>query len=51
MKEQQVDAQEVIAELQSEIADKALQIALLKAQVKDLKDQAAENHDHQGGEQ
>ncbi len=34
---EKVDANEVIAELQSEIADKALTIALLKSQLKDAK--------------
>lgn len=32
-----VDANEVIVNLQQEIADKALQIALLKSQLKDAK--------------
>lgn len=41
---EKVDANEVIAELQSDIAEKALQIALLKAQLKDAKSkQAKEN--------
>lgn len=41
---QKIDANEVIAELQSEIAEKSLQIALLKAQLKDAKSkQAKEN--------
>lgn len=35
-KNNQVNAQAVIVELQKEIADKALQIAMLKAQVADL---------------
>lgn len=35
-KNNQVNAQAVIVELQKEIADKALQIAMLKAQVTDL---------------
>lgn len=35
-KNNQVNAQAVIVELQNEIADKALQIAMLKAQVADL---------------
>ena len=35
--DQKIDANEVIAELQSEIAEKALQIALLKAQLKAAK--------------
>lgn len=40
---EKVDANEVIAELQNEIADKALTIALLKSQLKDAKkDQAPE---------
>lgn len=34
---EKINANEVIAELQNEIADKALQIALLKAQRKDAK--------------
>lgn len=34
---QKIDANEVIANLQQEIADKALQIALLKSQLKDAK--------------
>ena len=34
---EKVDANEVITELQSEIAEKALQIALLKTQLKDAK--------------
>ena len=34
---EKVDANEVIAELQSDIAEKALQIALLKAQLKAAK--------------
>lgn len=42
--EQQVNANEVIANLQNEIAEKSLQIALLKAQLKDAKSkQAKEN--------
>lgn len=40
---EKVNANEVIAELQNEIADKALTIALLKSQLKDAKkDQAPE---------
>lgn len=35
-KNNQVNAQAVIVELQKEIADKALQIAMLKAQITDL---------------
>lgn len=35
-KNNQVNAQAVIVELQKEIADKALQIAILKAQITDL---------------
>lgn len=35
--DQKIDANEVITELQSEIAEKSLQIALLKAQLKDIK--------------
>lgn len=34
---EKVNANEVIAELQNEIADKALTIALLKSQLKDAK--------------
>lgn len=34
---EKVDANEVIAELQSDIAEKALQIALLRAQLKDAR--------------
>lgn len=34
---EKVNANEVIAELQNEIADKALTIALLKSQLKDVK--------------
>ena len=42
-KNNQVNAQAVIVELQKEIADKALTIALLKSQLKDAKkDQAPE---------
>lgn len=41
---EKVDANEVIANLQNEIAEKSLQIALLKAQLKDAKSkQAKEN--------
>lgn len=43
-KNNQVNAQAVIVELQKEIADKALQIALLKSQLKEAESkQAKEN--------
>lgn len=57
-KNNQVNAQAVIVELQKEIADKALQIAMLKAQVADLskakeKDDAdmASSEEVEGGNQ
>lgn len=53
MKEQ-VNANEVIAELQSEIAEKALQIALLKTQLKEAKKPAESQtagSEEQGDEQ
>lgn len=57
-KNNQVNAQAVIVELQKEIADKALQIAMLKAQVADLskakeKDDAdmASSEEAEGGNQ
>lgn len=41
---QKIDANEVIANLQNEIAEKALQIALLKSQLKEAESkQAKEN--------
>ena len=57
-KNNQVNAQAVIVELQKEIADKALQIAMLKAQITDLskakeKDDAdmASSEETEGGNQ
>lgn len=49
---EKVDANEVIAELQSDIAEKALQIALLKAQLKAAKKvEAKPEESAQGDEQ
>lgn len=49
---ERVDANEIIAELQSDIAEKALQIALLKAQLKAAKKvEAKPEEPAQGDEQ
>lgn len=49
---EKVNANEVIAELQNEIADKALTIALLKSQLKDAKKvEAKPEEPAQGDEQ